>query len=87
MRGHVYATVSLGELLDKDVPQRFVWFGRAAASGASLFFLNEITEQIRNFNSGSGHAKVVFVIGRALKGHINNEKRTLLVNLIALAIA
>jgi hypothetical protein len=25
--------------------------------------------------SGSGHAKVVFVIGRALKGQIDNEKR------------
>jgi hypothetical protein len=34
-------------------------------------------EQVRSFNSGSGHARVVFAIGRALKGHFNDEKRTL----------
>jgi hypothetical protein len=34
-----------------------------------------MSDQIRNFNSGTGHAKVVFVIGRALKGHINSQER------------
>jgi TPR repeat protein len=31
--GHVNAMICLGELFDKDDPQRFVWFGRAAADG------------------------------------------------------
>jgi hypothetical protein len=33
--------------------------------------------QIFNFNSGTGHANIVFAIGRALKGHIDNEKRAI----------
>jgi hypothetical protein len=60
--------------------QRFVWLGRAAASnGKSAYFLYEMSDQILSFSSGSGsgHPKVVFVIGRALKGHISNEKRTI----------
>jgi hypothetical protein len=76
--GHVHAMLRVGELFDKDDPQRYVWFGRAAASnGDSLFFLNEMSDQIRNFVSRSGHAKVVFVIGRTLKGQIDHEKRTI----------
>jgi hypothetical protein len=39
-----------------------------------------MSHQIRNFNSGTGHAKVVFAIGQALKGHINNEERTIFGN-------
>jgi hypothetical protein len=72
--------VFLGEFLDKDNPQRFVWFGRAVAKGQSSDFLNEMSDQIPNFNSGTGHAKVIFAIGRAWKGHINNEKRTIFGN-------
>jgi hypothetical protein len=76
--GCLHAMDRLGELLDKDDPQRCVWFGRAASSdGASAPFLNEMGDQIRNFSSGTRNAKVVFVIGRALKGQIDNEKGTL----------
>jgi hypothetical protein len=75
--GHVDAIVGVGNLLDKDDPQRFVWFARAAANGESSFFLNEMIDHIRNFTNRTGHAKVVFAMGRALKGHINNEKRTI----------
>jgi hypothetical protein len=75
--GLLNAMICVGNLLGKDEPQRFFWFGRAASSGLSFSFLNEMRHQIRNFNSGTGHAKVVFAIGRALKGHINNEARTL----------
>jgi TPR repeat protein len=80
--GDVYAMVCFGELLGKDDPQRFVWFGRATAMEQSSDFLNEMGFQIRNFNSGTGYAKIVFVIGRALKGHINNEERTVFGNSI-----
>jgi hypothetical protein len=67
----------LGLLLDDNDPQRFVLLGRAAANGNCAYFLDEMSDQIENFNSGTGHAKVVFGIGRALKGHIDNEKRTI----------
>jgi hypothetical protein len=70
--GDVCGLVSLGRLFDIDDPQRFVWLGRAAAAnGDSYSFLKELSVQVFT------HAKVVFAIGRALKGHINNEKRTI----------
>jgi hypothetical protein len=58
--------VSVGRLLEKDDPQRFVWFGRAALSGYDVSFLNEMNDHILSFGCGTGHAKVVFVIGRDL---------------------
>jgi hypothetical protein len=85
---HVGAMVSLGELLDKDDPQRFIWLGRGAASnGKSADFLYEMGDQSCNFNSGSGSAKVVFVIGQALKGHVDNEKRTIFDSVSTLTLA
>jgi hypothetical protein len=75
--GNVDAMVYVAEFLEKHDPERFVWFGRAAAAnGGSSSFLNEMVDQIRKFWTGTGLANVVFAIGRALKGHINNEKRT-----------
>jgi hypothetical protein len=75
--GDVYAMVCLGELFDKNDPQRFVWFGRAAAKGESDSFLDQMSDQVRNFGSGIGHADVVFAIGRAVKGHIDSDERTI----------
>jgi hypothetical protein len=66
-----------GRVLDKDNPQRFIWLGRGTARGSYSGFLSEMSDQIHNFNSGTGRAKVVFAIGRAFKGHIDNEKRTI----------
>jgi hypothetical protein len=45
--------------------------------GILFSFLNETSGQIRSFSSGTGHASVVFAIGRTLKGHIDNEKGTI----------
>jgi hypothetical protein len=73
----VYALVCLGRLLDKDDPQRFVWFGRAAAKGDSSLFLNEVLDQVRNFNRGIRNAKIIFAIGRALKRQIDKDRRTI----------
>jgi hypothetical protein len=73
--GYVYAMILLGVLFGKTDPQRSHWLGKAGASGKSVPFLNEMEEQIRIFNSGTGHANIVFAIGRALKGHIDKEKR------------
>jgi hypothetical protein len=78
--GDVQAMVFLGILLEENDPQRFAWFGRAAANGNCVYFLHEMGDQILNLNNGTGNANVVFAIGRALKGHINNEKRTILGN-------
>jgi hypothetical protein len=63
-------------LLDKTDPQRLVWMGRALPYlGYSVFvFLNEMKEMIMDFNAGTRKANVVFVIGRALKGHVDLEK-------------
>jgi TPR repeat protein len=75
--GHVFAMVCVGELFDEDDPQRFVWLGRAAADGYPFCCLGEISDQMRSFNNATGQANVVFAIGRALKGHIDNEERTI----------
>jgi hypothetical protein len=75
--GHVYAMIQFGKFFDNDDPQRFVWLGRAASSLSPYSFLDEMSNQVLNFNFGTGHSNVMFAIGRALKGHINNEKRTI----------
>jgi hypothetical protein len=76
--GNVDAMEHFGELLDKCDPQRFLWLGRAATSnGECVFFLNEIIDQVRNLNLGTGYPNVVFVVGRALKRHVDNERRTI----------
>jgi TPR repeat protein len=79
--GHFYGMVCLGRLLDEDDPQRFVWFGRAAASEMSDPFLIKMVDQIYNFNNGIGHANVVFAIGRALKGHVDSDRRAIFGNI------
>jgi TPR repeat protein len=53
--GLVHAMVRVGSLLDKNDPQRFVWLGRAT-NGESSYFLEEMGDQIRNFNSGTKNA-------------------------------
>jgi hypothetical protein len=75
--GDVNAKVFLAMMFDKDNPQRFVWLGSAAANGNSGYFLDEMRDQICNFKNETGNAKVVFAIGRALKGHVNNDKRAI----------
>jgi TPR repeat protein len=67
----------VGKLFDKSDQQRCFWFGRAAVSGSAFCFLVEMVKQIRTFNSGHGHANVVFAIGRLLKGQIDSEMGTI----------
>jgi hypothetical protein len=84
--GYVDAMIELRWLLDENDPNGFFWLGKAAVNGSSAIngsswtFLNDMSAQIRNFNSGTGHANVVFAIGRALKGYIENKKRTIFDN-------
>jgi TPR repeat protein len=74
---HVYAMVSLGQLLGASDPQRWRWWGCAAALGASSVFVCNFALQVVLFNSGSGSAAVMFAIGEALQGRVNEEARTI----------
>jgi hypothetical protein len=38
-------------------------------------FLNKMKEMMMNFEAGTGKLNEVFVIGRALRGHVDLEKR------------
>ncbi len=73
--GNLDAMINLSAFLDKTDSHRFFWLFKAAISGESSSFLCEMDNQMRNFNSGTGHANVVFAIGRTLKGQINNATR------------
>ncbi len=73
--GHVWAAESFGELLDKCDPVPWIWFGRAALRGLTSSFLDYFSNQVELFFSGSGNAPIVFLIGRAMKGNIDVEKK------------
>jgi hypothetical protein len=65
--------IELGSSLDESDPQRLRWWGRAAALGDSSEFLDCFAEQVESFNFGSGSAAVMFAIGQALQGHVNEQ--------------
>jgi hypothetical protein len=67
----------LGDLLDEFDPQRWRWWGQAATLGGTWNFLISFANQVEVFNSGSGSAAVMFAIGQALQGHVNEEARTI----------
>jgi hypothetical protein len=71
--GDVSALFELGWLCGASNPQRWVWLGRAADLGAWVDFLSNFAKQVELFNSGSGSAVVMFAIGQALQGHVNEE--------------
>jgi hypothetical protein len=45
--GDVHAMIYAGELFHKHDLQRFIWRGRAAASGEHVYFWNEMSVEIR----------------------------------------
>jgi hypothetical protein len=67
----------LGEMFDESSPQRWGWWGRAAALGNWSGFLYNFEKQVNLFNSGTGSAAVMFAIGQALQGHVNEDERTI----------
>jgi hypothetical protein len=75
--GDIWAMGLLGKLFGKSDLQRWRWWGRAATLGNSWRFLDHFAKQVALFNSGSGRAAIMFVIGRALNGHVNEEARTI----------
>jgi TPR repeat protein len=75
--GDVLAMYPLGALLKESDPQRWRWWGRQAPVAISRDVVFEFTKQVDLFNSGGGSAAVVFAIGQALQGHVNEQKRTI----------
>ena len=75
--GNVLAMRFLGYLLGESDPQRWRWWGRAAALGNDVPFSSSFAEQVALFNSGSRSASVMFAIGQALHGHVNERERTI----------
>ncbi len=70
------AMIDYGWCLGESDAQRWRWWGIAAArSGDRTFFFRNFSKQVEQFNSDPSLAAVVFFIGRALRGHVNTEKR------------
>jgi TPR repeat protein len=75
--GDISAMIELGQLLEESDPRRWCLWGRVAALGASWNFLANFSFQVELFHSGSGSAAVMFAIGQALQGHLNEQARTI----------
>ncbi len=73
--GSVRAALKYGELQSQSNPARWIWWGRAALSGFPDLFLDALSKQVEEYCSGAGNATIVFLIGRALKGNIDLEKK------------
>ena len=73
--GHVWAAREYGSLLNESGPAHWLWLGRAALRGMPFSFLRYLSKQVEELFSGAGNATVVFLIGRALKGNIDIEKK------------
>ena len=76
--GDVSAASDYGDLLYESDPARWLWLGRAALRGWAFSFLDHLAKQVDQFFSGAGNATVVFLIGRALKGNIDMEKKEII---------
>jgi hypothetical protein len=59
---------------------RWRWWGHAAALANSWRLLSNFAKLVDLFNSGSGSAGVMFAIGKALHGRVNEETRTIFKN-------
>jgi TPR repeat protein len=75
--GDVFAMGELGSLLDESDPQRWRWWGRAATLGGTWNFLTKFAKQVELFNSVSVSGAVMFAIGQALQGHVNERARSI----------
>ncbi len=73
--GHIFSAYYIVNMLDESDPVCWLWLGRAALHGFQVSFLDSFSEQVEQFFSGSGNATIVLLIGRALKGNIDMERR------------
>jgi hypothetical protein len=74
---HSRAMLSLGELFDESDPQRWRWLGQAAARGLSARFMESFAKTVKLFYSRGGNKMTIFIIGRALHGHVNARLGTI----------
>jgi len=72
---HAGAMSWYGVLLRSD-PKKWHWWGLAARRGDYMFY-RKFAEEVDRFSSDPTRAPHVFAIGRALKGHVNTEDRTI----------
>ncbi len=73
--GLTRAAIVYGRLLDSSDPARWLWWSRAALRGSPTSFVDFFPKQVELFFSGSGSSFVLFLIGHALKGNIDMEKK------------
>jgi len=73
--GYVYAMKFYSQLLDVTDPQRWHWWGVAAVRGLRLIFLGDFAAFVNRFESDSSLAPAMFSIGRALRGHVDEETK------------
>jgi len=71
----VLAMAYYGASLDETDPQRWHWWGLAAARGVAGNFLHNFPNFVNRFQSDPSLAPAVFMIGRALRGQIDAKKR------------
>jgi TPR repeat protein len=73
---HFDALFHLSKLFSRTDPERFVWLGKFASRyGAADHFFQAVYVQMHEFDSGTGNGKMIFTIGRCLKGQIDLVKR------------
>ena len=73
----VSAMTIVGNTLKDDDPQKWYWSGQAAARGRQSHFFCNFPEQIGLFRNGAKNNAVIFLIGRALKNHIDEDAKTI----------
>lgn len=77
--GDVSGMVSYGCLMEpSDAKLGWMWLDRALEGGNRSAFLYRFLSQVDNFLLGVGNLQVVFLIGRRLKGSIDERKREIL---------
>jgi len=75
--GNVDAMSIYGDLLShrSELQQRWYWWSLAAKRGKFKHFQSNFVMLVKQFNSDSSLAPIVFLIGRALKGNIVEERK------------
>jgi len=70
---HVDGMLAYASRLSQSDPQRWRWLGAAAAQGSTSTFFRNMSGMLNRFSWDSSLAPAVFAIGRALKGHVDNQ--------------
>lgn len=71
--GCILAKLELGRSYGESDVRRWRLFAEGAALGDQVYFLLHFAEEVGLFDSGSGSASVVFLIGRTLRGNVTER--------------